>query len=697
MVSLLELEKKRAIDELNEVKVAAALVEERLSSELETVKIAKSRADANERDRKQLEAQIRDLREAHTNVVGAKTDVEGLLMESQRNLESARAELYGLQNKTIELQSSFADATQVKPLQEEVELLRNQLVSMRQNVLNESMNVEANNLDPRLMSEKHENTKKVYEGIVFELRKEIDRLQVAGEERSKQIQTLRQKAIQATSLSDEVELLKNSARMSALQTHSVQASASEIEDRLKRTSHERASYQRELKLVEENLSDLKIESTCLAENLAETKSNLKAEHIEKLAAERKSAELIAINARAESVIYQLRLSLEEKETNIERLTILNRDLSTSIETVKAKSIDVRSMQQENDELRSELDRVMKNASTREQELSGEVSRMKMSNETIALELTMAQERIAALSSSLRENSNTLESVRSDLLENRREIEQRNMQESSHRGSKAEEQIRLLRDDLNETMSSFHEAKLHKLKEQDDLMKVMRDLAREREKCGILQTQVHSLDTKLNAARDELAIFRSLDVYHTSMQSELSHYRTKGENDGSHKLRSAQPPSIDIHTPRMFSERDDVDSSHKSIKFDSDMEILDLSVSREDRLSVGQLQDDIALQKKGTELDRSRDETTVRRRLRRQKVNSEEFHIFRSNEKVNGRSRVDGFPTQLPSSKISTTNFTTDAFPASQSHLRHAHEANIPSKAVPPRMNFEKAKKILSSH
>ena len=59
--------------------------------------------------------------------------------------------------------------------------------------------------------------------------------------------------------------------------------------------------------------------------------------------------------------------------------------------------------------------------------------------------------------------------------------------------------------------------------------------KEREKASLLKTQVGLLDERLRVAYQELSVYRSLDVYHSSLQSELQSMRTPKANVGESKL------------------------------------------------------------------------------------------------------------------------------------------------------------------
>ena len=83
---------------------------------------------------------------------------------------------------------------------------------------------------------------------------------------------------------------------------SVAVSASDAIQRNEKMSQEKHNIMRELMQLESNIKNLNVENSQLKELLESEKSRCRTLHIEKLAAERKTAELIANRTRNEANI-----------------------------------------------------------------------------------------------------------------------------------------------------------------------------------------------------------------------------------------------------------------------------------------------------------------------------------------------------------------------------------------------------------
>ena len=163
--------------------------------------------------------------------------------------------------------------------------------------------------------------------------------------------------------------------------------------------------------------------------------------------------------------------------------------------------------------------------SREQELTGELQIIKQTK------FLLVQE-VESLKQKLDVQRRNLESCQADCSRGQHEIQEMRLEKERIRkelalqeNSRADAQLHNLRRELEQTVGDWQLAEREKAAKDEGLMKVQRELSKEREKASLLKTQVALLDERLRVAYQELSVFRSLDVYHSTLHSELLHQRT----------------------------------------------------------------------------------------------------------------------------------------------------------------------------
>jgi hypothetical protein len=175
---------------------------------------------------------------------------------------------------------------------------------------------------------------------------------------------------------------------------------------------------------------------------------------------------------------------------------------------------------------------------REQELHGELQLLKQSKQLLQQEVESLkqslemQKRAAELSVA---ESNKYKQEVSDL---RIERERQRKEFAFMESSRADSQLQSLRRELEQTMSDWQSAEKEKSAKDEGMWRLQKDLEREKEKSSLLKTQIGLLDERLRISSQELGVYRSLDVYHSSLNSELLLLRTANTI----KSSSPSPPS-----------------------------------------------------------------------------------------------------------------------------------------------------------
>ena len=88
----------------------------------------------------------------------------------------------------------------------------------------------------------------------------------------------------------------------------------------------------------------------------------------------------------------------------------------------------------------------------------------------------------------------------------------------------EQHIIELKNDLNHTSNEYYTLTKEKQTKDNIINKISAECSKEREKVTLLKLQITTLEDKLRIANQELSVYRGIDVYHSSMQAQLTSYR-----------------------------------------------------------------------------------------------------------------------------------------------------------------------------
>lgn len=185
--------------------------------------------------------------------------------------------------------------------------------------------------------DREKNSRAVYEGIILDLRTELDSITSTYHDTCQKLETSLKKCARVDQLEEEVAMYRDAAHSTAMESQSVAMSASEAVERSEQSIHEKHLILRDLKAVENELSRVTAQNARINEEYQLEKIKCKKYHVEKLAAERKASELLAGKARAEAVLDELKqghdtelLELDRCRRNNKEYLLINNDLKRRI-------------------------------------------------------------------------------------------------------------------------------------------------------------------------------------------------------------------------------------------------------------------------------------------------------------------------------------------------------------------------------
>ena len=119
--------------------------------------------------------------------------------------------------------------------------------------------------------------------------------------------------------------------------------------------------------------------------------------------------------------------------------------------------------------------------------------MQIKRKNLSKELESAQNTLHSLRISLDDANVTIDGLRVELSDSRREREVLTKSVGERERSRAEQQLEALRHDLSSTVASWKNAEELRVEKDKAMYNIRQEIAREKERSGLLKSQVHLLE------------------------------------------------------------------------------------------------------------------------------------------------------------------------------------------------------------
>jgi hypothetical protein len=522
--TILELENNndRLRRDLEESTTAFREMERRLDAEAEVAESASSRAESAVRARDALEGQMEDLKFAHESVLDARNRVEVDFNKAVNELEDTRRELGVVREQKSVLEKQVAEAEGSSNLAVEIEFLRSQLAQLRGQQARRDVEQEAGELAPRAILEREEQSRKMFEGIIMELRAELDRNADVHHRTVTHLEEASRKAALVDQYEQEVHMYREAAKMSAMETHSATASASEALGRTERLSHEKETTQRQLRQSDTELVAARAQVGRLKEEVQAERTSGRARHLEKLAAERRTAELVAARSRLETEADGHRQECGVLKGECALLKARLREVEATAQLASSRMAETQLERSKLADAELRLRENTKGSNSRVAQLMAELQGSQSKEATLRREYEALENTTHSLRASLDDAKVAMDGLRLEVDQGARDREQSLTQSVSLERSRAETQIKGLREDLESTVRSWRDGEQIRSDKDETIAHIRRDLAREKERGNLMKSQVGLLEERLRTSVQELSVYRSLDMYRSGMNSEMAH-------------------------------------------------------------------------------------------------------------------------------------------------------------------------------
>ncbi|GMI32392.1 hypothetical protein TrRE_jg4309, partial [Triparma retinervis] len=498
----------------------------------EAVDAANRKAEIAMSGKQAIEKELEELRGSIVSVGKAKRLAETESLAARRECDGVTIELEELKNKVRRLESDLEEARSSVDVGEEVAVLRNQLSMMKRQMIGSEDGFEDEDdmggpgsprkkrLNESAMLE-NKREKEAYENIISNLRGELQRESDIRKGLISDLNGAKREAAVAASVHGDLDEAKQKIRrleeeianceveISRAKRNELNALAvsSEAERNLGRKVDDDVIMSAELKEAHEQINLERSRADRYAKDLAE--------------AERRAALLQASKSKAETGLESLSQQSDQKTRALNALKVGEEETLNKLGEIQGKLEDV---VQRNEYLENAIEEVhserifVKNELERWKEVAA-VAQSELQKEDH--EVGEMDEKIVNLMEDLR-LATEFKEQQAGIIESLKEEIQRVRKSLNDNGSlKAGNEIMMLRKELETTMNDWGEAERKRRDREDRLVELKTSLVSEQEKSSLLVTQLKLVEDQLSLVREELAVYRQIDVYETSVKREKS--------------------------------------------------------------------------------------------------------------------------------------------------------------------------------
>jgi chromosome segregation ATPase len=202
----------------NTMKIQSELMK-RLEAEVEATKIARSQLENSVKTISFQDVQINDLREAHERALQRCGTLEDEVNTLRKNAIATANELAIASELAQQRDTALAEAAGKHVLMAEVESLRNQLADVRRKMIKKDIDEDLEKLSPLAVMEREKSNRKMYEGIIEELRIQLDKANLEVHDKTQRLSESLSKLSRIEELEEELLIYKEAAKTATAESN----------------------------------------------------------------------------------------------------------------------------------------------------------------------------------------------------------------------------------------------------------------------------------------------------------------------------------------------------------------------------------------------------------------------------------------------------------------------------------------------
>jgi hypothetical protein len=235
----------------------------------------------------------------------------------------------------------------------------------------------------------------------------------------------------------------------------------------------------------------------------------------------------------------LRQQFDEHAIEFSKAQRVIHDQTFQLSELQKKEGELARLRSDQDAQRRQLENSRAVKVRQDEELEQECERAKQQRDLYRAELDALKARVQSSQADAERVAAEHQSLLEQLDEALREKEQYKAQIAAGERHRAEQQLAELKRDLAQSFSEWQDIEQEKTLKDSLLQQLEAENAKEKERNALLSMQLNLVDEKMKLADQELSVYRSIDVYHSSMQAELRSYREE-KPTGRAPQSSSQP-------------------------------------------------------------------------------------------------------------------------------------------------------------
>ena len=537
---------------------------ETLSIERDSSSTVKERSQSVQQNNSFLEGQVRELKDLYERVLQANVQLEENYNALKIYSNNMQEEVASWREKNQELESQLASMTSNQAMKSELDALRSQLQIMRKKLLQKDLEQESGIITSQQLMEREQQGRQVSRlPFLFSLSDRIltvrcrpgvrehhqrpahrDRQDEPEVRRPPQPLQRAQRQSQSSGAAGgggcdvqghgqahhrgetdvSPSLFPSPLSPSSPSLASVALNASEAVERNMKQSHENHHLLTTVHRLENEIKNYQSDCHILQLEINSLREKMKEFHNLQLQAERKSTELLSTNNKLQGNYDDLKQQHEILLLDLEKLRASYSESQNQVLALQQNlSIQERAVR-DHESLTQRYQQSQQLLQQKEVAYYKELDLIKQQKELIVQELSSCQQSLyikERTNEELNKQFSELRKAYEDLSSAKELLQQELMKIESQ---KNHEKLAELKNELQSTLSEFQEIEREKQMKQTVILGLTTNLEKEKEKNVLLSMQLNLLEEKVKVLEGELAVFRGLDVYHTSLQQELDLYR-----------------------------------------------------------------------------------------------------------------------------------------------------------------------------
>lgn len=473
--------------------------------------------------------ELEGLRSEKNLAIRQKVATENALTKTREELARCHEQLHEYRTKLNEQHIALQEQNKSQALALEVATLRKKIQEMHIHMAREELQEErqatlANGANPMAWAANVQKSRDLYDGVVRGLQEELDKEMRLRKELQGQVNELQNQLSEAETAAAQLDVYKAEAQSASSREQQLLLAKTTLEQQIIELSHERGKMSRELDRLHDDVVALKEQLQRAGESIDRERRRADRATMTKLDIEKEFAQLQSKHYKSEAMLDELtrRHSASEHASVAAQQDL--RDLQQRVENL---SEECEQLKQENEQLlRTNNEHAEELVLARElvAKYEGEIHLLESSKGSLLESLSVEREEAQIKQSRIDMLETEKAQLTRQLDDMARQHSAQLMDASALATVSIEQQLRELKLEFEQTTNRWTKVEQEKRERESDIKKLQNSLEKEKQVNMLHRAQVALLEDQIRAMRDELDVYRKLDIYSRAYTQELAHTR-----------------------------------------------------------------------------------------------------------------------------------------------------------------------------